>query len=324
MHDGSAVRRAIELRAQLYALARAFFAERGVVEVETPILSAAGNTEPNIESFATRFSGHLPAGSRERWLRTSPEHALKRLLCTGVGDCFEIGRVFRNGEAGRRHNPEFTMLEWYRVGFDHRRLMRETAELVLAALRSAGRSADVVEWSYRELFAPLGLDPFEASDSALRASLDGIRIDPAGLSRDDWLDLAITHRIQPEFPRDRITIVYDFPVSQCALAKIRDGDRSDDSGPVAERFEVFLGPYELANGYHELTDADEQRRRFERDNARRRARGQREMPIDERFLAALLGMPACAGVALGVDRLLMCLAGSDDIADVIAFPFADA
>jgi lysyl-tRNA synthetase class 2 len=295
-----------------------------MLEVETPILSEAGNTEPNIESFATPFSGHVAAGSRERWLRTSPEHALKRLLAAGIGDCFEIGRVFRNGEAGRRHNPEFTMLEWYRVGFDHRRLMRETAELVLAALRSVGRSADVVEWSYRELFAPLGLDPFEASDAALRASIDGIRIDPAGLSRDDWLDLAITHRIQPEFPRDRITIVYDFPASQCALAKIRDGDRSDDSGPVAERFEVFLGPYELANGYHELTDADEQRRRFERDNARRRARGQREMPIDERFLAALPGMPACAGVALGVDRLLMCLAGSDDIADVIAFPFADA
>ncbi|HVV98182.1 MAG TPA: EF-P lysine aminoacylase EpmA, partial [Rhodanobacteraceae bacterium] len=310
--------------AQLYALTRAFFAERDMLEVETPILSEAGNTEPNIESFATPFSGHVAAGSRERWLRTSPEHALKRLLAAGVGDCFEIGRVVRNGEAGRRHNPEFTMLEWYRVGFDHRRLMRETAELVLAALRSVGRSADVVEWSYRELFAPLGLDPFEASDAALRASIDGIRIDPAGLSRDDWLDLAITHRIQPEFPRDRITIVYDFPASQCALAKIRDGDRSDDSGPVAERFEVFLGPYELANGYHELTDADEQRRRFERDNARRRARGQREMPIDERFLAALPGMPACAGVALGVDRLLMCLAGSDDIADVIAFPFADA
>jgi lysyl-tRNA synthetase class 2 len=324
MRDGSAARRAIELRSRLYALARAFFAERDMLEVETPILSEAGNTEPNIESFATPFSGHVAAGSRERWLRTSPEHALKRLLAAGIGDCFEIGRVFRNGEAGRRHNPEFTMLEWYRVGFDHRRLMRETAELVLAALRSVGRSADVVEWSYRELFAPLGLDPFEASDAALRASIDGIRIDPAGLSRDDWLDLAITHRIQPEFPRDRITIVYDFPASQCALAKIRDGDRSDDSGPVAERFEVFLGPYELANGYHELTDADEQRRRFERDNARRRARGQREMPIDERFLAALPGMPACAGVALGVDRLLMCLAGSDDIADVIAFPFADA
>jgi lysyl-tRNA synthetase class 2 len=318
------LQQALALRAALYRFVRAFFAERNVLEVETPILSEAGNTEPNIESFTTSFSGHVAAGSRERWLRTSPEHALKRLLAEGVGDCFEIGRVFRNGEAGRRHNPEFTMLEWYRVGFDHRMLMRETAELVLAALQTAGRPADVVEWSYRDLFAPLGLDPFEASDRALRAALDGFRIDPCGLSRDDWLDLVITHRIQPEFPRDRITIVHDFPVSQCALAKIRDGDRSDGSGPVAERFELFLGPQELANGYHELTDATEQRGRFLRDNERRRERGQRERPIDERFLAALPRMPACAGVALGIDRLLMCLADTDDIADVIAFPFADA
>ncbi len=120
MRDATAVRAALELRANLYALIREFFAERGVLEVETPILSEAGNTEPNIESFATVFSGHVAAGSRERWLRTSPEHALKRLLAAGVGDCYELGRVFRNGEAGRRHNPEFTMLEWYRVGFDHR------------------------------------------------------------------------------------------------------------------------------------------------------------------------------------------------------------
>ena len=165
------MRRAFKLRTKLHALIRTFFAERGVLEVETPILGEAGNTEPNIESFSTTFDGPVVAGSRERWLRTSPEHALKRLVAGGIGDCYEIGRVFRNGEAGRRHNPEFTMLEWYRVGFDHRRLMRETAELVLAALRSVDRSADVVEWSYRELFAPLGLDPFEASDAALRASL---------------------------------------------------------------------------------------------------------------------------------------------------------
>ena len=311
MRDAKSARRAFKLRTKLYALIRTFFAERGVREVETPMLGEGGNTEPNIESFSTMF-----AGSRERWLRTSPEHALKRLVAGGIGDCYELGRVFRNGEAGRRHNPEFTMLEWYRVGFDHRRLMRETAALVLAALASKGWSADVVETSYRDLFAGLGLDPFEATVDALRAPLAEFSIDPAGLSRDDWLDLLITHWIQPAFPKDRITVVYDFPASQCALAKIEGG--------VAERFELFVGSYELANGYHELTDPVEQRARFENDNARRRARGQREVPIDERFLAVLADLPACAGVALGIERLLMVLADTDDIADVIAFPFADA
>ncbi len=319
MRDAATLRRAFELRARLYALIRRFFAERGVLEVETPVLSEAGNTEPNIESFSTTFAGPAVAGAHERWLRTSPEHALKRLLAAGLGDCFELGRVFRNGEAGRRHNPEFTMLEWYRVGFDHRRLMRETAELVEAALALSGRSAEVVELSYRELFAPLAIDPLAAPVEVLRAPLDAFRIDPRGLSRDDWLDLLVTHRLQPAFPRDRITLVYDFPASQCALARIRKGDP-----PVAERFELFLGTYELANGYHELIDAVEQRARFERDNARRRARGQREVPVDERFLAALPNMPACAGVALGIERLLMVLAGTDDIADVIALPFAVA
>jgi len=319
MRDAKAARRAFKLRTKLFSLVRTFFAERGVLEVETPMLSEAGNTEPNIESFLTMFGGHVAAGSRERWLRTSPEHALKRLVASGIGDCYELGRVFRNGEAGRRHNPEFTMLEWYRVGFDHRRLMRETAALVLATLASKGWSADVVETSYRDLFSGLGIDPLVAPIDALRAPLAEFAIDPAGLSRDDWLDLLITHRIQPAFPKDRITVVYDFPASQCALAKIRDGDP-----PVAERFELFLGTYELANGYHELTDASEQRLRFENDNARRRARGQRAVPIDARFLDALPSMPACAGVALGIERLLMVLADTDDIADVIAFPFADA
>lgn len=317
---GDGLRRALRPRAALYALIRAFFAERGVLEVETPILSEAGNTEPNIDSFSTAFSGHADAGSRERWLRTSPEHAMKRLLAAGIGDCYELGRVFRNGEAGQRHNPEFTMLEWYRVGWDHRRLMRETCDLVGAALAQVGRETAVIVYTYRELFASqLGLDPFAASIEALQAPLAEFRIDADGLSRDDWLDLLITHRLQPTFPRDRITIVHDFPASQCALAKIRA-----DDPPVAERFELYLGAYELANGYHELTDADEQRERFERDNTRRRARGQREMPIDERLLAALPQMPACAGVALGVERLLMCVAGSDDIRDVLAFAFADA
>jgi len=314
------LQQSLQLRACLYQRLRRFFADRRVLEVETPILSAAGNSEPNIESFSTCFHGHVDAGARERWLRTSPEFPLKRLLAAGIGDCYELGRVFRNGEAGGRHNPEFSMLEWYRVGWDHRQLMQETVELVEDALSMVGRRAEVCVSSYRQLFLDeLGIDPLRASIDELRTPLSEFGIDPAGLVHDDWLDLLITHRLQPAFPRDRITVIHDYPATQCALARIRAGEP-----PLAERFELYLGRHELANGYHELNDAAEQRERFERDNATRRARGQREMPIDRALLDVLDAMPDCAGVALGVERLLMCLADTDAIADVLAIPFAQA
>jgi len=310
----------LRLRAGVYAGIRAFFAERHVLEVETPMLSAAGNTDPNIQSFSTRFTGHVDAGSPWRWLRTSPEFPLKRLLAAGVGDCYELGRVFRDGEAGGRHNPEFTMLEWYRVGWNDATLAREVLELLEVLLLGAGRTIDIVETTYRGLFRDaLGVDALTDPVERLREALGDIGIDPEGLERDDWLDLLMTHRIQPKFPRDRVTVVSDFPASQCALARIRH-----DDPPVAERFEVYVGPYEVANGYHELNDAAEQRARFERDNAKRRERGTPEVPIDERLLAVLDTMPDCAGVALGVERLLMVLAGTDAIADVLAFPFSEA
>ncbi len=313
---------ALRLRARLYATIRAFFAERDVLEVETPVLSMAGNTDPNIESFSLEFSGRTDGAPRTRWLRTSPEFALKRLLAAGVGDCYELGRVFRNGEAGGRHNPEFTMLEWYRVGWDHRRLIDETVELVQLALALVGRNASVARIAYRDLYCErLHLDPFTAGDDELRAALGNIEIDPAGLNRDDWLDLLMTHRLQPGFDRDAIVVVHDYPASQCALAKIRDGE--GDAPAVAERFELYLGALELANGYFELTDAVEQRRRFLRDHAVRAMRGVAQPPIDERLLAAMtVGLPACAGVALGVERLLMALAVADRIADVLAFDFS--
>jgi lysyl-tRNA synthetase class 2 len=311
---------ALRLRARLYAALRTFFIERGVTQVETPILSRAGNTEPNIDGFSTTFTGPIGAGARERFLRTSPEYPLKRLLAEGFGDCYELGRVFRNGEAGTSHNPEFTMLEWYRVGFDHRRLMLECAQLVRTALELLERDAEVTALSYREWFRRgLGIDPFMADERALREPLAEFRIDPEGLTRDDWLDLLVTHRLQPALQDGVITIVYDFPASQCSLARIRQGQL-----PVAERFELYLGRQELANGYHELNDAGEQRARFEHDNARRRARGQSELPLDEHLLAVLDRLPDCAGVALGVDRLLMDMLGTADIRDVLAFPFAEA
>jgi len=310
----------LRLRAQTYATIRGFFAERDVLEVETPMLSAAGNTDPNIQSFHTSFSGHVDAGARERWLRTSPEFPLKRLLAAGVGDCYELGRVFRNGEAGGRHNPEFTMLEWYRLGWDHTKLAREVIDLLERLMLQAGRNFEIVETTYRGLFHDtLGVDALLDPVEALRKPLADVHISSDGLERDDWLDLLMTHRIQPDFPRDRITVVSEFPASQCALARIRQSDP-----PVAERFEVYVGQYEVANGYHELNDASEQRARFERDNEKRRTRGDAEVPMDERLLGVLGDMPACAGVALGVERLLMVLADTDAIADVLAFPFSEA
>lgn len=312
---------ALRLRARVNTAIRAFFAERGVTEVETPVLSRAGNTDPNIASFSLEFSGRTDGAPRTRWLRTSPEYPLKRLLAAGFGDCYELGRVFRDGEAGGRHNPEFTMLEWYRVGWDHRRLIGEAAALVNAALALVGRQARLTQVRYHDLYRQqLGVDPRTASDEELRTAMGDIVIDPVGLTRDDWLDLLMTHRLQPAFPRDQLLALYDYPASQCALARIRR-----DPAPVAERFELYLGPLELANGYHELADAAEQGARFDHDLQRRRERGDVQPPRDDTLLSALAaGFPDCAGVALGVDRVMMAMLGTARIADVLAFDFSRA
>ena len=312
---------ALRLRAAFNRLAREFFHARGVLEVETPVLSLAGNTEPNIASFSLEFSGRTDGASRTRWLRTSPEFALKRLLAAGIGDCYELGRVFRDGEAGGRHNPEFTLLEWYRIGWDHLRLLDETVALVRAALALVGREASLQVTTFRDLYRDrLGLDPLLDDVGILRNALGDVAIDPDGLTRDDWLDLLMTHRLQPTFEHDVLLAVHDWPASQAALARIRP-----DDPPVAERFELYLGALELANGYRELVDAAEQRARFVGDGRVRAARGLPAVPLDAALVAALgHGLPACAGVALGVDRLLMALLGTDRIADVLAFDFGRA
>ena len=319
---------ALRLRAELNARIREFFAQRGVLEVETPVLSMAGNTDPNIASFALEFSGRTEGAPRTRWLRTSPEYPLKRLLAAGLGDCYELGRVFRDGEAGGRHNPEFTMLEWYRLGYDHHQLIGETAQLVQSALALVGREAALERVAYRELYRErLGLDPLLADESELRAALGDVVIDPDGLGRDDWLDLLMTHRLQPGFTHDRLLAVYDYPASQCALARVRQPApaQAGSDAPLAERFELYLGPLELANGYHELTDADEQGARFDRDLAVRAQRRTASPPRDEALLGGLAaGLPDCAGVALGVDRLLMAMLNTGRIADTLAFDFARA
>ena len=312
---------ALRLRAEVYRRIREFFHHRQVLEVETPMLSEAGNTDPNIESFHLQFSGTSLAGGKTRWLRTSPEFPMKRLLASGLGDCYELGRVFRNGEFGRRHNPEFSMLEWYRVGWDHRRLIAECVELVIGLFALKDKTLEISQCSYRDLFiAGAGVDPFADSEQYLRAAVSArTEMDLHSLTRDDLLDILLTHAIEPDMPSDRLTVIYDFPASQCALARIRDGEQ-----PVAERFELYVGAIELANGYHELNDAGEQRRRFNGDLHRRRQRGGMLPAIDDNLLAALPDLPNCAGVAMGVDRLLMALLPAETLAEAVAFDFSRA
>lgn len=315
----------LRLRAELLARVRAFFAARGVLEVETPALAAAAITDPHLASFSTVYSGPGPRHGRTLYLHTSPEFPMKRLLAAGSGCIYQIARVFRDGEAGRRHNPEFTLLEWYRVGFDHHRLMDEVAELVTALLAGRLALAEPERLSYRELFQRhLGLDPHRAGVAELAACMKRFELPiPPGMPVDDtdpWLDLLLTHWIEPRLERGRLTFVYDYPVSQAALARLRA-----DDPPVGERFELYLNGVELANGFHELGDADEQRRRFEGGNAARRALGLPVMPVDEHLLAALAaGLPDCAGVALGFDRLVMLAAGKAALGEVIAFPLDQA
>lgn len=319
----SAPHSALVLRARLYAIFRSHFSQTGALEVETPILSRAGTTDVHIESFSTRFAGHVDAGPPQRFLRTSPEFALKRLLAAGLGDCYELARVFRDGEAGGRHNPEFTLLEWYRVGWSLRSLIDETVHLITAGMALCGHTLTCVDTTYREIFnEALGLDPLQASDTAIRAAAGGINVNPDGLLRDDWLDLLFTHRIQTAFPSGQLTVVRDYPPSQCALARIAEDAHGDQ---VAKRFEIYVGDLELANGYDELVDADEQARRQAEDQSRRALRGMPGPPSDRHLIAALRhGMPEACGVALGVDRLLMQMQRTTRIESVLAFNFQRA
>ena len=314
----------LRLRAELMARIRAFFAARGVLEVETPVLSAAAITDPHLASFATTYAGPGPRYGQTVYLHTSPEFPMKRLLAAGSGCIYQIARVFRNGEAGRRHNPEFTLLEWYRVGFDHHRLMAEVAELATALLADRLPLVEPERWTYQEAFERrLGVNPHRTTAAELAACAARQRVPiPPGMPDevDPWLDLLLTQRIEPELGRGRLCFLYDYPASQAALARLRPGEP-----PVGERFELYLNGIELANGFHELGDAVEQRRRFLMENAVRQAQGLPAMPVDDNLLAALeAGLPECAGVALGLDRLLMLAAGKSALADVLAFPFERA
>jgi lysyl-tRNA synthetase class 2 len=302
----------LQKRANLLRDIRTFFSNLQLMELETPLISSAGNTDPAIQAIRTDSGGYL---------RTSPEFALKRLLAAGYGDVFELGRVFRAGESGRVHNPEFTLLEWYRTGFDYHELMDEVARLIRFCGQGKFDHWAELRLSYRQLFQQhLDLDPFTADTQSLASVARKNGVDDIELDRDQWLDLLISLVIQPALPEKGLTFVYDYPANQAALARIREG-----TPPLAERFELYLGGIEIANGYQELTDAREQQRRFEVENTQRENRGLATYPPDHHLISALEhGMPECAGVALGVDRLLMAIEDCESLNDVTAFPFSRA
>ena len=297
----------------MLASARDFFARRGVLEVETPLLSAAAVSDPQLESLATRIAG-LPS---EFYLHTSPEYAMKRLLAAGSGDIYQICKVFRDAERGRWHNPEFTMIEWYRLGFNDAALMDEVEALV-AQLLAPQRPLEAAErLSYSAaLERHAGVDAHRSSDAELSAAAQahGIVCD-ARLDRDATLDLLMGLVVGPKLGRDRPCFICDYPASQAALARVKPGLPA-----VAARFELYLDGVELANGFHELQDAAEQRRRFTQDLKVRAERGLPLRPLAERWLAALeAGLPECAGVALGFDRLVALALSADALAGALAF-----
>lgn len=303
----------LRLRATLLAGVRAYFAATGALEVETPVMVGAAVTDVHLESLEVRRAD----GTRAGFLQTSPEYAMKRLLCAGAPDIYQVARVFREGERGSNHNPEFTMVEWYRLGMDHHALMQDVESLLRALLEPLRTVGPTQVVTYSEAFETcLNCEPLETSTGEIETRLRERGTDvPATLAgdRDGLLDLAMATRVAPGFAADRVTFVHDFPATQAALARIR--------GPVASRFEAFWGSLELANGFHELGDAAEQSRRFAGDLASRARRARPRHEPDRHLLAALAaGLPACAGVALGFDRVAMIASGATRIDEVIAFP----
>ncbi len=312
--------RNLRLRAEVLAQIRTFFQQRDVLEVETPLLAAATVTDPHLASLSSRLGGE---DGRQLFLQTSPEYAMKRLLASGGGAIYQICKAFRDGESGRLHNPEFTMLEWYRPGFSLEELMAEVDEL----LRLVLGTEPARRCSLRQaVMTHAGFDPHVASAQDLlgRAESLGLR-EVAGLEDQDragWRDLLISHAVEPQLGRGRPTFIYDYPVDQAALAQVQD----DATGtPVAKRFEAYVEGVELANGYLELLDAEEQRRRFEGDLLERRRRDFESVPLDTRLLEALAaGLPACCGVSIGIDRLVLLATGAEALSEVIAFPVGRA
>ncbi|CAM4450865.1 MAG: Elongation factor P--(R)-beta-lysine ligase [Legionellaceae bacterium] len=312
----------LKQRAQIIQKIRQFFAQRHVMEVETPLLSAGTVTDPYLNSMSTEYKEEGQQQSQTFYLQTSPEFAMKRLLAADSGPIYQLCKSFRNGEAGRFHNPEFTMLEWYRPNFDHHALMTEMDEFLQAILGSYPAE----RLSYEAIFEKyLETNPHQVNVDELKNCAQQHCIDFSPTleqvnDKDTWLFLLMTHVIEPQLGQLQPTFIYDFPASQAALARIRQ-----DVFPVAERFEVYVKGIELANGFHELSDANEQALRFQKDLAKRHTLGYPFVNIDHYLLAALeAGFPNCAGVALGIDRLIMLALNAQHISDVVSFTIHNA
>ncbi|MCG6201743.1 elongation factor P--(R)-beta-lysine ligase [Psychromonas antarctica] len=312
-------------RAKIIQTIRQFFIDRGLLEVETPTLSQAAVTDIHLSCFKTSFIGPQISSAKPSqlgvslYLQTSPEFHMKRLLSAGSGSIFQISKVFRNEESGRYHNPEFSLLEWYQVGFDHFLLMDEMDQLLQLVLCSESARRCTYQDAFLEVLA---VDPLEASIAELKeagASLDLGDVLSAEENRDTILQLLFCVAIEPVIALHAPCFIYNFPASQAALAKISQHDPR-----VAERFEVYYKGIELANGFNELSDSAEQLRRFEDDNRLRKLSGLVAMPIDYRFISSLPHLPDCAGVALGIDRLLMLAMGKSHINDVLSFSIKGA
>jgi lysyl-tRNA synthetase class 2 len=308
----------LRTRADLLARVRSFFAERAFLEVETPLLSADTVVDRHLDplSVVSPDDPRDPSRGRTMWLQTSPEFGMKRLMAAGGEAIYQITRAFRAGESGERHNPEFTMVEWYRRDDTLEQGMQLLSDLA-EVLFERGASERI---AYADAFrSATGVDPHDATGQQLAAAARDLKISIsdslAPADRDTWLHLLMSHVVEPGLGRDRPAIVYDYPASQAALARLRGNP------PVAERFELYVGGMELANGYHELLDAEILRQRNRQANAQRIADGKPPLPNESRLLAAMEhGLPACTGVALGFDRAVMVATGAKHIREVIAFP----
>jgi len=311
----------LKTRARLLSKLRAFFAEKDIFEVQTPVLSQAGNTEPSIETFVTQQHENSKSITQPSFLNTSPEFAMKRLLAAGSGSIYQISPVFRQDEQGKKHNPEFTLLEWYRIDLDHHALMGEVNSLIRYVAEEYLTLERSQFFSYQDAMIKFAnIDPFKATidelkEVAIKAGIDFVGMDDVPF--DTWLDLLMSHVVEKNLPLNCPVFIYDYPASQAALAKIKKGSPS-----VAERFELYINGMELANGFHELSDAEEQAERFHNDQSQRKKLELPGIPADYNLIGALKhGLPDCAGVAIGVDRLLMVLSGSKHINEVLTFPF---
>lgn len=299
-------------RSKMLSAVRDYFRQQDVLEVSTPTLTTCTTLDPNIESVVAHVSG------REHFLHTSPEHYMKRLLAAGYPDIYQVCNVYRDGEAGRLHLPEFTMLEWYRRNYNLESIMQETAALVTQVMKQHACKEPPAYRSYCNAFDDaLSVDPKTASIDTLASCVDAddrLR-QSLGDDRDAWLDLAMATRVADTFPENRLTLVYHYPASQAALARLCPQDET-----VADRFELYIGSVELANGFVELTDADEQASRFALDQQKRARLGRRPLEQDADLLEALrTGLPESAGVALGIDRLLMIDQAAHDIQSITTF-----